>query len=85
MANALKYYGQPETVETERFVRFFDKLFDCLNVRTANEDLTKKKPNLKPYRAVADQRLAVSPVAWQMHTWGHYHAWLDRVHNLVYT
>lgn len=63
VANAFKYYAQPDTKETERFVRLFDKLFDCLNVRSVNEAITKKKPNLKPYKSATDERLKVS------HTW----------------
>ena len=59
MANALQYYAQPGTEETERFVRVFDKFFDCLNVRAIDEGLTKRKPNLAPYRAVDDERLKV--------------------------
>ena len=32
VANALEYYGDPATKETELFVRKFDCLFDCLFV-----------------------------------------------------
>ena len=59
VANALQFYGQSETKETERFIKFFDKFFDCLNVRGVNEDVTKKKPNLSPFRSPNDQCLVV--------------------------
>ena len=60
MANALKFYGNPDTTETERFVRTIDKFFDCLNVRSPNEYIRKRKENLKPYTDVEDERLSVS-------------------------
>ena len=59
VANALKYYGNPETKETERFIRNFDKFFDLLNVRSLEEHKRKNKPNLKPYERADDERLAV--------------------------
>ncbi len=33
--------GDPETFETERFVRIFDKFFDCLNVHSFTECFEK--------------------------------------------
>lgn len=59
MADAFAYYGDPATSETELFVRNFDRLFDCLNVRSLSEWKTKKKPDLKPYTSVDDSRLKV--------------------------
>ena len=47
-------------VETERFVRVFDKFFDCLNVRSPDEHQRRRKPNLKPYTRSDDERLMVS-------------------------
>ena len=60
MANAFKYFNDPSTTETQKFVLYFDKLFDCLNVRSTSEWLKKKKPDLKPYRSAEDERLKVS-------------------------
>ena len=37
VAKAFDFYGDPETVETRRFVAMFDKFFDCLNGRSPNE------------------------------------------------
>ena len=34
MADALAYFSDPRTEETERFIRYFDKFFDCLNARS---------------------------------------------------
>ena len=59
VADALSYYGDPITKETEHFIRMFDDFFDCLNVRSLNEWQHKIKPNLKPYRSPNDSRLEV--------------------------
>ena len=60
VANALAFYGDPNTQETEWFVRQFDKFFDCLNVRNLEEHRKRRKPNLKPYTDPEDERLIVS-------------------------
>ena len=54
VANALGYYALEETVETEIFVRFFDKFFDCLNVRCLSASVRRRKPDLRP--AVPESR-----------------------------
>ena len=59
VANALAYFGEAETKETEYFIRQFDRLFDCLNVRSLTE-WYEKKPDLKPYTTPDDSRLQVS-------------------------
>ena len=58
--DALSYLGKPETSETEIFVRKFDRIFDCLNVRSLTEWKAKKKTDLKPYTPLDDERLEVS-------------------------
>ena len=60
VANALGYYNLEETVETEKFVRLFDKFFDCLNVRCVSASIHRRKPDLRPYRSPDDPRLKVS-------------------------
>ena len=60
VANALEYYKDPRTEETELFIRKFDYFFDCLNVRSKREWITKKKQSLKPYTSPTDSRLSVS-------------------------
>ena len=60
VANALAFYGDPATKETERFVRYFDKFFDCLNVRCCDEYRRRRKPYLAPYTQESDERLVVS-------------------------
>ena len=62
MAEALSLYGYPDTSETERFVQTFDKFFDCLNVRSTDEYINKRKPNLRPYTDVTDERLTVGVI-----------------------
>ena len=48
-----------ETSETELFVRNFDRLFNCLNVRSLTEWKAKHKIDLKPYTFADDERLKV--------------------------
>ncbi len=45
IAEALAYFGHPDTSETEVFLRHFDRFFDCLNVR--NKCGLKGKKDLK--------------------------------------
>ena len=59
VGNAFEYYGLEETQETEIFVRYFDKFFDCLNVRCTSESIHSRKPDLRPYRSPDDPRLKV--------------------------
>lgn len=59
VANALAYFGDPKTKETEHFIRQFDRFFDCLNVRSLYEWEQKKKEDLKPYTSPEDVRLKV--------------------------
>ena len=60
VASALNYYGEDETMETQTFVRNFDRFFDCMNVRSTSESFLKLKPDLQPYRDPGDSRLTVS-------------------------
>ena len=65
VASAFSYYNDPSTTETQKFVSYFDKFFDCMNVRSTTEWRKKKKPNLKPYTSIEDERLEVSFVRMQ--------------------
>jgi len=62
VAEALAYENNPDTKETERFVRTFDKFFDLMNVRSLKEGVHKRKPNLLPYlnNSQSRDRLQVS-------------------------
>ena len=60
MADALAYFGDPKTEETEKFIRYFDKFFDCLNVCSFSEWKTSRKPDRKPYTSFNDPHLEVS-------------------------
>lgn len=45
VANALEFFDLEETQETEKFVRNFDRFFDCLNVRCTSESVhTEARP-----------------------------------------
>ena len=60
IANALEYYGNSASSETQKFVHLMDKFFDCLNVRNLTEYIKKRKPNLEPYTDASDPRFKVS-------------------------
>lgn len=45
--------------ETIRFVRYMNKIFDCLNVRCTTEHVRERNPDRKPYYDVNDDRLKV--------------------------
>lgn len=60
VANALEYCGDPDTTETQAFVRNFDRFFDCFNVRCTQESVQRRKPDLRPYRDPCDSRFTVS-------------------------
>ncbi len=62
MANALAYFGDPDTKETELFLRNLDRFFDCLNVRSMSESGQKRKDDLRPYVSVDDERLMVGKI-----------------------
>ena len=79
VADAFKYFGDPETTETEHFVRQFDRLFDCLNVRSSTEWCRKRKDSLKPYTSATDSRLEVS------YTLCYVHFNCDNAHGLLPT
>ena len=59
VADGFEYYKVPGTSETTRFVRMFDKAFDCLNVRNLHEWREKRKADRKPYDSPTDERLEV--------------------------
>ena len=59
VTDAFNYFNDPCTLETRRFTEFFDKMFDCLNVRNLTEWKQKNKPDLKPYTSPDDSRLKV--------------------------
>ncbi len=59
VADALAYFGDESTTETENFIKMFDRFFDCLNVRSLSEWKSKLKPDLQPYTSPDDSRLKV--------------------------
>ena len=59
MAKLLKYYDDPDTTETQKFIEYFDRFFDCLNTRHLREGIQKIKEDLHPYYEPTDKRLEV--------------------------
>lgn len=60
VANALEHHGDTDSTETAKFVRLFDRFFDCFNVRSTEESIKKRKPDMRPYKDPTDSRLSVS-------------------------
>ena len=58
VGNVLRQFGPPEATGTANFCLMMDKFFDCLNVRNTVEHEFKRKPFLKPYDSVDDERFA---------------------------
>ena len=58
VGNILKEFGPPEASGTAEFCVLMDTFFDCLNVRNKEEYKIKRKPNLKPYSHVNDERIS---------------------------
>ena len=57
----LRVHGiMKDTEETERFCLMFDRFFDMLNTRAIDEGMRRKKPDLKPYEKVDDERFQVN-------------------------
>ena len=78
VADAFEYFGDPETTETEHFVHQFDRLFDCLNVRSSTKWCKKRKDSLKSYTSTTDSRLEVSYTLCYVHfNCGHAHGLLS--------
>lgn len=59
MANALRITGEEDVEETARFVEFFDRFFDCVNVGDFDSGLKTRNPFKDPYRSSSDFRLKV--------------------------
>ena len=51
--------NSPSTRELQRFIRYFNKFFDVLNVANQFEGERKRNPDLLPFRTVTDERLQV--------------------------
>ena len=59
VADALQMENKPYLSETIRFIRKFDRFFDIMNVRSQDEHVTKRKPDLRPFRSASDDRVKV--------------------------
>ena len=68
VASGLEFYQIPDTEETVKFIRIFDRVFDCLNGRSVLECKHRRKPDLRPYKSIDDDRLQVS----KMYNYVHY-------------
>jgi hypothetical protein len=60
VASALRLSEREDVKETAKFVSFFDKFFDSLNVKNLQSGKHKRKSFQKPYCSADDERLHVS-------------------------
>lgn len=60
VAHCMENMGDRDMEETIRFVRYFDRFFDCLNVSNMTEGRKSRKKDLYPYRTADDDRFDVS-------------------------
>ncbi len=51
--------GGQTVTGTVKFIRIFDRWFDCLNVRSYREGFKKLKPDCEPYTDEKDLRFKV--------------------------
>lgn len=58
VGNVLNQFGPAEASGTAEFCLKMDKFFDCLNVKNTTEHALKRKPFLRPYESVDDERFA---------------------------
>ena len=56
IGNVLLEFGPSDAAETAKFCTLMDLFFDCTNVRNTKEHVHKRKPFLKPYVSVDDER-----------------------------
>jgi len=56
VGKVLLEFGEKESHETAKFCLLVDQFFDCGNVRNTQEYITKRKPFLKPYSSLGDER-----------------------------
>ena len=56
MSTVLNLHGPPDASETAKFCKMLDAFFDCLNVRSYEEHVRKRKPFLRPYENQNDDR-----------------------------
>ena len=51
--------NNPALTETIRFICKFDTFFDIMNVRSLDESILKRKPDLRPFRSISDNTFKV--------------------------
>ena len=74
VGNVLNQFGPPEASGTANFCLMMDKFFDCLNVRNTVEHEHKRKPFLKPYTSVDDERFV-----WLDNFLDYFHLWKESI------
>ena len=56
VGNVLLEFGSKDCIETAKYCLLVDQFFDCGNVRNQQEYKFKRKPFLKPYSSINDER-----------------------------
>ena len=62
VSKALTLTGGPDTAETAKFVDYFDKFFDAVNVSSYVEGVHRRKKFQLPYTSANDERLEVQKI-----------------------
>ena len=71
----IKEFGTKEATETSKYCSYYDLFFECLNVRSIDEHVKKRKAFLKPYSNLDDVRFE-----WLIHTFLKYFAdWKESI------
>ena len=66
VATALRLTGGEDAKETAKFVDFFDKFFDCLNVGDFETGMKTRNTFKAPYRSSSDFHLKVQLFQFHM-------------------
>ena len=75
MSVALREFGPKAALETAKYCNYWDKYFDCLNVRCLEEHRRKRKPFLASYTDENDYRFE-----WLQNTFLHYfRSWKESI------
>ena len=56
MSVVLADRGGNDLMATSLYCEMVDNFFDCINVRSVNEEVRKRKPFLAPYNSINDIR-----------------------------
>ena len=77
MSSVLTQFGPPEASSTAEYCKMIDQFFDCLNARSLDEHLRKRKPLLAPFTSTEDNRFQFSENEFL----GYFRDWKESIAN----